>query len=228
MCQHKGMTMFAERVTAKGRPAEGTVGTPGRDCGTHEKAVIVATGLLSDTQVATPMGWRAVEGLVAGDMVLTFDNGFREVTAVESAKIWTGDGLAPQDHWLVEMPANTLGNRTTLRLPPQQGVMVESDAAELLYGDPFSVIPALALEALPGVSRLPVRAKTRCVTLRFAEEEVVFSREGGLLHCPSSRDLLDLDGDRPQYEMLPLTLARDIVETLTLQEARASELCPMI
>ena len=86
----------------------------------------------------------------------------------------------------------------------------------------------LALEALPGVSRLPVRAKTRCVTLRFAEEEVVFSREGGLLHCPSSRDLLDLDGDRPQYEMLPLTLARDIVETLTLQEARTSELCPMI
>ncbi|MFU1477472.1 Hint domain-containing protein [Roseovarius sp. C7] len=219
--------MFVERVTAKDWPMEGTAGTPGRDTGDQEKAVIVATGLLADTQVATPMGWRAVEGLIAGDMVLTFDNGFREVTAVEEAPIWVGEGLAPEDHWLIEMPANTLGNRTTLRLPPQQGVMVESDAAELLYGDPFCVIPALALENLQGVNRLPVRAKTRCVTLRFAEEEVVFSREGGLLHCPSSRDLLELAGDRPQYEMLPLTLARDIVETLTPQEAHESEYCPV-
>lgn len=38
--------------------------------------------LLSGTRVATVMGWRAVEALAAGDVVLTFDSGLQKLTEV--------------------------------------------------------------------------------------------------------------------------------------------------
>ena len=39
------------------------------------------TGLVAGTRIATAMGWRAVEAIAVGDLVLTFDNGLQPVVA---------------------------------------------------------------------------------------------------------------------------------------------------
>ena len=51
------------------------------DTPTHTPAGMVITGqsgLVSGTHVASNMGWRAVEALSLGDLVLTFDHGGSE------------------------------------------------------------------------------------------------------------------------------------------------------
>jgi len=185
------------------------------------------SGLVFGTRVATPSGWRSAEGLVAGDWVLTFDNGMQRVTQVDHAPVWTGERRCPREFWMLDVPAGLCGNHAYLRLMPEQGVMVESDAAEMLLGDPFSIVPARALEVLPDVTRVPVDAQNMCVTLRFATAQVAFSEAGAMYLCPGSGDITDASEGDDGYRALPIEEARVIVTGLTRPAAqRTAGCCP--
>lgn len=171
------------------------------------------TGLAQGTLVATAMGWRPAEGVVAGDKVLTFDNGLQTVTKVTRTRLWEAIDDCPREFWPLEVPRGVLGNRDIMHLMPHQTVMIESDAAEDLYGDPFSLIPAVALEGLRGIHRVPPAFDFEVVQVHFAEEQVVFSQNGTLYLCPTSRDILDSvfeDSPDPIYTILPVAEARDL------------------
>lgn len=183
----------------------------------------VMTGLLAGTRVATGTGWRRIEAIAPGDKVLTFDHGMQVVTKVTHARLWQGKGLSPRRFWPLEIPVGLLGNRAAMRILPAQPVMLESDTAETVFGDAFPLIRARALEGLQGVVHMFPQHEAEVVLLHFLNEQVVFSEEGGLFLCPSSRDLIEraFEGEAPLYSILSAREALCVVEALEGHSGRS-------
>ena len=179
----------------------------------------ISTGMVAGTKVATPNGWREVEAIAAGDRVLTFDGGMQPVQQVERHIVHLTPGT-PAHLWPMLVPAGSLGNRSELWLLAEQSVLVESDTAEDVFGDPFALIPALSLEGFRGISRVAPPARFEVIVLRFAEDEIVFANVGALFHCPKGGTILDaaLNEAGPRYSVLPLDNADMLVEFLEIED----------
>ncbi len=154
-------------------------------------AVGARSGLMTGTRVATGIGWRAVEALGVGDMVLTFDAGLQRITKVTRQVIWNGPEMCPQRFWPLNVPAGALGNRDALTLLPDQYVMIESDAGEDLFGDPFSLIKSKALEGVNSIEAVPPAHGLEAIVLHFEYDQVIFAECGVLYYCPSAAGLLE-------------------------------------
>ena len=138
-------------------------------------------GITSGTRIATAKGWRKVEHVAVGDQVLTFDNGPQEVIAITRATQFVQPGAAPEFAHPIDVPAGVLGNAEPMVLLPEQNVMIESDEAEALCGDPFALIPAKALVGYRGVERFRALRPFEVVTLHFANDEVIYAEGGALM-----------------------------------------------
>ncbi|MGB7244449.1 MAG: Hint domain-containing protein [Sulfitobacter sp.] len=191
----------------------------------HNGMIPVSHGLSTGTRVASNLGWRAVEALAVGDSVLTFDNNMQKIVAIRQTALWVDATDVPMHQWPVYVPLGVLGNRTDLTLLPEQGVMVESQAAMDVHGDPFAVIPAEALDGFHGIFRCPPDYQTTMITLYFENEEVIYTEGGFLVHCP--RPVIQLDdmlSDRsPTYEVLNMHDATFLVECLDLEDQMGDE-----
>ncbi len=149
------------------------------------------TGMIAGTKVATRLGWRPVEAIAAGDDVLTFDGGLQRVVSVRRLVVWSDGAAMDHDLWPLLVPAGALGNREEMRIMPHQSVLVESDTAEQVFGDPFAMIPAAALDGFRGISRCVPADRIEVITLQFAQDEIVFANIGALFLCPRAVDLMD-------------------------------------
>ena len=180
-------------------------------------------GLLAGTRVATAMGWRPVEAIAEGDRVLTFDHGLQAVEKVVRVRLWPDPADCAARFWPLHVPAGALGNRDAMHVLPGQNVMIESDAAEDLYGDPFSLIPAKAVEGAAGVHRVPPEADIEVIVLHFARDQIVFANNGALFLCPACHDVVlaaaPARAPRQHYAILSMDEARFLV--LHLDEAPA-------
>jgi len=163
-------------------------------------AVGASSGLLVGARVATAMGWRPVEALEVGDLVLTFDAGLQPLTQISSKPVWSGEFSAPKRFWPLHVPAGALGNRCALTLLPNQFVMIESDAGEELFGDPFSLIKSEALNGLNGIDAIPPAHGQAAMVLHFDTDQVAFDQSGVLYYCPSSEGFLT--AETPFYTAL--------------------------
>ncbi|MCR8723138.1 Hint domain-containing protein [Frigidibacter sp. ROC022] len=180
-----------------------------------------ASGLVAGTKVATGIGWRPVEMVVAGDKVLTFDAGMQLVTHVGRGVLWSDDQLCPREFWPLHIPVGALGNAQELMVLPEQSVMVESDVGEEIYGDPFTLIPAAALEGFHGIERVRPKAGLEVITLHFASDQVVFASAGALFFCPSIADVTVSDllhGATGNYTVLPREDANFLVGCMAVDE----------
>ena len=131
--------------------------------------------------------------------------------------LWNGEGPCPQRFWPLEVPAGALGNRDVMLLLPNQSVMIESDTSQEMYGDPFSLIPAAALQGVNGISRVPPKIDFEVVILHFEHDQVVFANSGALFLCPAARDLVSSVFEavqKPSYAILPLVEARMLTENI--------------
>ncbi|MCF6444003.1 Hint domain-containing protein [Nereida sp. MMG025] len=183
--------------------------------------MISTTGLVGGTKVATPTGWRVVEGVVAGDKVLTFDGGMQTVIEVRRRVLWSGARPCPDHMWPMLVPAGALGNREDMWMAPEQHVLLESDTAEQVFGDPFALIPAAALEGFRGIQRSFPHEKIDVIELVFAQDEVVFANSGALFFCPRGTDFVsDLFGgaEEPLYTPLSVEQADDLIECLLIED----------
>ena len=180
-------------------------------------AGIPTFGLVAGTKVATREGWRPVEGILAGDECLTFDGGLQPVVQVTRRTLERDALRSDPANWPLIVPAGALGNREEMILLPDQSVLVESDTAEAVFGDPFAMIPALALTGLRGIHRAPPQAAFEVITLGFACEEVVYANAGALFHCPARTDLLS-DACGAVYSTLSLDRAELLVRHLDLED----------
>jgi hypothetical protein len=153
---------------------------------------VLAAGLLAGTLIATEAGWRPVETVRPRDLVLTFDAGAQPIVAIEHVSRATPDLSGLPHLWPLEVPLGALGNRRhPLRLLPEQLVLIEADAAERRYGDPFVLVPALALDGLNGIGRDLPRRVTDVVVPKFEDDQTVYCNGGALLHCPAAGSALD-------------------------------------
>lgn len=178
-------------------------------------------GLMAGTRVASNLGWRPIEALTVGDRVLTFDNGMQEITEVRRMTFWTDAPDTPTALWPVIVPAGALDNRAPLTLLPDQGVLVESDTAADMYGDPFAILPAQTLVGVRGIHRAPPAEQVELIAIYFAHEQVIYVEEGALIHCPCIAIALDafLSTDAgPGYEVLRCADAALIAECLTFED----------
>lgn len=141
---------------------------------------VVAEGIVSTTPIATPLGWVPAASLRAGQQVLTFDTGPQPVVAARIVDLGAG-GMA---HWPLLVPPWALDNRDEVILLPEQKVLIEADLAETLYGDPFAMIPAQALEGWRGITRWRPPQGSAAVVLEFEAPQVVYASRGILLSCP--------------------------------------------
>lgn len=138
-------------------------------------------GITSGTRIATAEGWRPVEYLTVGTHVLTFDNGPQEIVAItRSAQFVHGD-VAPDFASPIDVPAGVIGNSEPMVLLPEQNVMIESDEAEAISGDPFALVPAKALVGFQGVERFRALRPFEVITLHFANDEVIYAEGGALV-----------------------------------------------
>lgn len=142
-------------------------------------------GLLTGAMVATDTGWRKVENIVAGDQVLTFDSGLREVVSVETAQIECQYAPGRQSY-VLDVPVGVLGNRRDMKILPSQELVIESDFAEDQFGDPFVLLPALMLLGYKGISKSLLDRKMAAHMLVFEREEVAHVNGAALILCRSN------------------------------------------
>lgn len=165
----------------------------------------VMTGMISGTRVATAIGWRDVGALQVGDQVLTFDGGIQTIMAVTRRVLWDGAGACPRRFWPLLVPVGGMENAKPMRVLPHQGVMIESDAAEEALGDPFALIPALALEGVSGIERIFPNDTIEVISIVFERDHMIYVEEGALFFCPSALDLLQVileDARETKYQMM--------------------------
>lgn len=189
--------------------------------GAYDGGLIALThGVIAGTRVASNLGWRDIGALSIGDKVLTFDNSMQEITEIRRTTMWVDAPETPQAHWPVVVPVGALGNRVELTLLADQGVLVESDAASDMYGDPFAIVPAVALVGLRGIMRRAPQQPVEVICIYFAEEQVVYAEGGALLHCPVSLQALDLflEAVEPAYDVLGTRDASYLAECIAIED----------
>lgn len=173
------------------------------------------TGMVAGTKVATNTGWAKVETIREGQQVLTFDGGLQTVIAITRHMLIAD--VRDVASWPLFVPAGALGNREDMTILPHQSVLIESDAAEAMTGDPFALIAGTALNGLRGIGQSRPSEWVEVIELHFAQDEIVFANIGALFLC---RAQVDLFSDAPQagYAVLPMETALDIVDCLMFED----------
>lgn len=205
---------------AMGRLAAGYAERSGFWSGS-DAAEAVTEGLVAGTLVATEMGWQRAEALRPGDRVVTFDNGLQPLRGLGHGRLMSPRRGLPQAARPLVVPARALGNRREMVLLPGQSVLIESDAAEARYGDPFTLVPAAALEGHRGIARTEIAGEVEVVWLEFDGDEIVYAEGMVLAHCPRRQpelvatvDELIQAGRRHAYRLLPPLQGRALVAEL--------------
>lgn len=178
---------------------------------------VVAEGILARTPIATPNGWIAAESLTDGAFVLTFDCGHQPVVQTRTQDI----ADAPPELWPLQVPAWAMDNREELLLLPEQRVLIEADLAEDMYGDPFAMIPARALEGWRGIARCRPPETGSVINLRFARHQVIYASRGVLLSC-SGDPLANSDWRAAPFSNFTFAQARHLIACLMAEETGAA------
>lgn len=160
-------------------PASGTA------TGDSPDEATVRGGVVAGTRIATHLGWRPIEGVVLGDSALTFDGGLQKITNVMRRTFHFGETIEGDYQCMLNIPAGALGNQSDFFLVPDQVILFESDIAEELFGDPFALVPALALEGFNGIEREVPADPVDIISLQFDTDQIVITDFGAQLHCPA-------------------------------------------
>ena len=177
-------------------------------------------GLMAGTRVASHLGWRAIEALAVGDQVLTFDNGMQEIVEIRRKVFFLDAPETDRAAWPVNVPAGALGNRDALTLLADQGVLIESDAAADVHGDPVALVPARTLEGVRGITRSAPAQQIELIAVYFAAEQVIYAEGGALIHCPTRATPLDIMMRETQmtYDVLNQDDAAFLVDAMVIED----------
>lgn len=183
---------------------------------THGLSVI-AEGIMVTTPIATPQGWVAAGSIGPGACVLTFDHGPQMVVSAQIQPL----SAAFRPLWPLLVPAWSLDNREDLVLLPEQKLLIEADLAESLYGDPFALIPAAAMDGWRGISRWRPSDGMAAVVLTFDDPQIVYASRGVLLSCAGD-PFAAPDWHAPDHAAYSMAQARHLLACLMAEEAGAA------
>jgi hypothetical protein len=173
------------------------------------------TGLVAGTKVATTAGWAKVETIAEGQQVLTFDGGLQTVVAITRHVLMTDTTEILS--WPLLVPWGAFGNRDDMNILPHQSIMVESDAADALRGDPFAIIRAATFVGFRGITYVRSPDGVEVIQLHFARDEIVFANVGALFLCHAQENLMS-DMGSATYEVLAMDAAEDLVDLLMFED----------
>ena len=149
--------------------------------------VAATPGLYAGTKIATRHDWTPVEQLSVGDMVLTAEHGEQAITSLEVTELEMTTDAPLGDQWPVHVPEGILGNSNPLILAPDMHVVIEDEAAGLLFGHTCVSLKAEDLIGYRGIARARLAQPMTRTTLEF-EHGVSLVVEGGVfLDMPSPR-----------------------------------------
>lgn len=173
-------------------------------------------GFLSETLIATLEGWRPAGSIAIGDNVMTFDHGQQRVIDIQTVQI-DHRVIPDRKAYLMHVPKGALGNRCDTQILPMQEVVIESDEAENLYGDPFVLIPAFMLDGYKGICKAPFAKSLSVVMLAFEQEQILHS-DGGLLGVASTKACFSpcvaaLAGETDPYPRLSGAQLRRLIQS---------------
>lgn len=176
-------------------------------------------GLYGETVLLAAEGPRAVARIAAGDRLMTFDHGLQVVNHVERLAFSRIPVEIPEAMWPLRIPVGLFCNAQDRFVAPDQHLLIESDLAEEEYGDPFVLVPARVLAALPQVERVKPSRERVIHRLRFDHPELVVTDGGAVLLCDTGSifDHWDApqqdrdDGAPLGYSTLPFDLAASLL-----------------
>ncbi len=100
------------------------------------------------TLIATAKGDRLIETLTPGDLILTRDNGYQPLSWIGSRTVAANGNLAP-----IHFARGVLGNTQDLIVSPNHRMLIEAQAADLLFGETEVFVSAKHLLGSDGVSK---------------------------------------------------------------------------
>ncbi|MEM9972692.1 MAG: Hint domain-containing protein [Pseudomonadota bacterium] len=167
-----------------------TGGDPASESGTisflDDDGSVVSTSAFSEiesvvcfaqgTRIATPGGQRPVEGLRAGDAVMTLDHGPQTILWINSRTLECDELAVRPNLRPVRIKAGALGLRTPsedLIVSPQHRILVRSKIAIRMFNAPEVLVPAKKLLPLDGVEIATDLARVSYHHFICAEHEVV-------------------------------------------------------
>jgi Ca2+-binding RTX toxin-like protein len=131
------------------------------------------TGVVCFTKganILTDAGYRPIETLEVGDLVLTEDNGFQPVRWIGQRAVPGRGNLAP-----IFFETGVLnGAKRPLLVSPQHRVLVAGYQAELFFGEPEVLIPAKFLINGTTVREQPC-AEVTYIHIMFEQHEVIYA-----------------------------------------------------
>jgi len=95
---------------------------------------------VAGTLIETDLGPRAVETLMAGDLVRTLDDGMQPIRWIGGTRVPARGNLAP-----ICIRANAMGNARDLYVSPQHRMMLSGWRLELLFQEREVLVPAKSL-----------------------------------------------------------------------------------
>jgi hypothetical protein len=155
------------------------------------RVATASMGLPASICVKTDRGWTAVENIEAGTYVETFDDGWQPVQTIIRRKIeavFSGESYRTR---LVRIGSNIVGNTADLYVPAAQPVLLESDVAEDVFGDPFPIVTAQSLVEADMAEDVLISGNVELFELHFARSQLVFCSGGAVLLTHSQRDQTD-------------------------------------
>lgn len=178
----------------------------------------IVHGVYSDTALLGPNGPRNVATLRPGELLQTFDHGPQAIASIEAVHFSIFKSTPPPETWPLALPRGSVRGAHYRTLAPKQCLVIESDTAEEIFGDPFIIVPGTALEVLPGIERIRPSRERTLYRIQFDAPQLVLTDQGGVLLFETS-SMLDHwddltredDGHLLSYTVLTSDYAREII-----------------
>lgn len=175
-------------------------------------------GIPGATPIETATGWRPAETLRPGDLVATWDGGFRALASVRAERAGPGNG-----GMMVRLPGGALNNCRSVWLTPAQLVLIRSPFVSAVLDAESVLLPAASLAGYRGASMVARRSTLNLVGLHFDEEELIFAASGVALYCPT------VSGTVPDHSfgylpVLDAARGRDLMALIAAGAMSSSEL----
>lgn len=128
--------------------------------------------------IDTPMGRRPVECLKVGDLVTTQRNGAKPIAFIARRKLTAKDLAAAPHLRPVLIRKGALGDNAPdadMKVSPQHRMLIESADAEVMFGQPAVLAPALALVNGKMIRVAKGAKSVEYIHILFDQHEIVFA-----------------------------------------------------
>lgn len=144
-------------------------------------------GIFAGTKIATRDAWTPIEQLKTGDFVLTAEHGEQVITAIEAVELDMTSYKPLADQWPVTLPEGVLGNSNRMVLAPDMQLVIEDEAAGLLFGNTCVSLKAADLIGYRGIARARMSQPLTFYRLSFVHGVSLVAEGGVFFDMPSPR-----------------------------------------